>query len=644
MSLLTPLGLLGLIGVVALIIIYIIKPNYQNKFIPSTFIWKLSLKYKKKKIPISKLRSILLFICQLLIIVATTFILAQPFINNELESENGDTIIVIDTSASMHTIAGYSNRLARAVDAARLDADKALENGNKITIIVAGEEARFLVQQAGEEQATLIDDAFAILRDDAESLYTYGNPDIEGAMGLAEQITAFTDNVTVTLYTDTFYVNKGDVQVRNFGETAEWNAAILDVRTSIIENYYRIEIDVVSYGADQNVPVYCEIFEPNGSEGSIELYENVTCQNDEITTIVYGLPNDNMSDDERDLITEEIALTSYNYIYVHASAYDSLDYDNQFYLYGGKKPVIDVYYCSAMPNNYVTSALLVIEDAMKGSFDINITEAKKDEMLIEGYDIYFYEHVMPQTLPTDGLVFCINPVSLPGNAGIKFGSTATSVDGQQIFLSAGDSHPIMQNVDATQISVTQFTSVTSYDAYTPIVTLGGSIPLLLVRDDMDAPMVVMPFSLHYSNLALLPEFPMIIKNTISHFFPETLDHNVYETYQEIDINSRGNQAEVTAPTPSLDKTLEELPAKYTATIYGIYTITHPDISGEPVRDYVYVHIPSSESDINHEESNLVNPYFYSDGDANNIDLLFYFALAAVALLFFEWWLKSREQI
>ena len=49
MSLLVPLGLLGLLGIIALIIIYIIKPNYQNKFISSTFIWKLSLKYKKKK-------------------------------------------------------------------------------------------------------------------------------------------------------------------------------------------------------------------------------------------------------------------------------------------------------------------------------------------------------------------------------------------------------------------------------------------------------------------------------------------------------------------------------------------------------------------------------------------------------------------
>ena len=53
MSWLTPIGFLGLIGLIILIIIYIIKPNYQQKFISSTFIWKLSLRYKKKKIPIT---------------------------------------------------------------------------------------------------------------------------------------------------------------------------------------------------------------------------------------------------------------------------------------------------------------------------------------------------------------------------------------------------------------------------------------------------------------------------------------------------------------------------------------------------------------------------------------------------------------
>ena len=74
MSWLTPLGFIGFIGLVILIIIYIIKPNYQNKIISSTFVWKLSLKYKKNKFPLSKLRNILIFICQVLIIsiIATT--------------------------------------------------------------------------------------------------------------------------------------------------------------------------------------------------------------------------------------------------------------------------------------------------------------------------------------------------------------------------------------------------------------------------------------------------------------------------------------------------------------------------------------------------------------------------------------------
>ena len=83
MSWLTPLGFLGLLGLVVLIIIYIIKPNFQNKIISSTYVWKRSLKFKKKKIPISNLRNILLFLCQVLIITAASLILAQPFLMDE---------------------------------------------------------------------------------------------------------------------------------------------------------------------------------------------------------------------------------------------------------------------------------------------------------------------------------------------------------------------------------------------------------------------------------------------------------------------------------------------------------------------------------------------------------------------------------
>ena len=60
MSILLPLGLLGLIGIAVLILIYILKPNYQQKLVSSTYIWELSLKYRKKKIPVSRLRNLII--------------------------------------------------------------------------------------------------------------------------------------------------------------------------------------------------------------------------------------------------------------------------------------------------------------------------------------------------------------------------------------------------------------------------------------------------------------------------------------------------------------------------------------------------------------------------------------------------------
>ena len=90
MSWLTPLGFLGLIGIAILILIYILKPNYQQKFISSTFVWELSLKYRRKKIPINKFRNILLFICQILVITSCAFILAQPVIEENKKPEMTD--------------------------------------------------------------------------------------------------------------------------------------------------------------------------------------------------------------------------------------------------------------------------------------------------------------------------------------------------------------------------------------------------------------------------------------------------------------------------------------------------------------------------------------------------------------------------
>ena len=129
MTWLTPIGLLGLIGLIILIIIYIIKPNYMQKVISSTFVWRLSLKYRKKRLPMSKLHNILLFICQVLILTICALLLARPVISSVKMGDENEKVIIIDASASMMVSDGSSTRFERAVERAKEVAEKTMKDG-----------------------------------------------------------------------------------------------------------------------------------------------------------------------------------------------------------------------------------------------------------------------------------------------------------------------------------------------------------------------------------------------------------------------------------------------------------------------------------------------------------------------------------
>ena len=139
MTLLTPLGLLGLIGIIILIIIYIIKPNYQQKFVSTTFVWKLSLKYRKRKLPFSKLRNIILIICQVLLLTACAAILTSP--NQILKSRitEPEVIVILDSSASMRAYneEGLTRYERATEDISELVAATFNEDGFVSVIVVA---------------------------------------------------------------------------------------------------------------------------------------------------------------------------------------------------------------------------------------------------------------------------------------------------------------------------------------------------------------------------------------------------------------------------------------------------------------------------------------------------------------------------
>ena len=643
MSLLAPLGLLGLLGVLALIIIYIIKPNYQNKFISSTFVWKLSLKYKRKKIPLNTLRNILLFICQVAILSATAFIIARPFIDTSDAESAMDVVMVIDASASMQTQKNEETRLERAATAAMDDARKAFENGKRVSVILASEGSQFLVQDATAEHADLVYEALEAIIASPEEYYTFGAPDINGAMKIAEQITSANQNVSVTLYTDVSYLGTGKVNVCNVADSTEWNAAILDVRATLVENLYRIEIDVACYAADARIPIVCEILNIDGKGTNLSIETDVYCSNDEVSTVVLGYVTAGMSEEEAELIDEEIFVTEFDQVYVHLSEYDSFSYDNQFNLYGGRKPTLKIQYYSTLPNTYWRTALDILSDTLSGKWKVEVTEIKPGlndkELATEGFDLYIFEHNAPSVVPSDGIVIYSNPSSLPADAGVRFGGPLQA--NGELFLSAAEDHVIMKNIAAEKISVTMFTSIIGTDGYVPLLCY-EEYPMLLIKEDVDQKIVLMPFSVHYSNIVALPDFPLLLNNILNYFFRETVSGGyVYEPGDMISLDARAELLEVIGP--ETDLTLEELPTQISLTLPGTYTLTQIPMSGNAIIENIYVKIPASESNISLQEDILTNPYFFEGEEESMIDLLFYFALAVVALLFIEWWLQSRKQ-
>lgn len=94
--------------------------------ISSTFVWKLSLKYRKRKIPVSKLRNILLILCQVLVLSLAAFIITKPAVVYDRSKSSGEKIIVLDASASMFSKCDGQTRYDRAVSEINELADEVL--------------------------------------------------------------------------------------------------------------------------------------------------------------------------------------------------------------------------------------------------------------------------------------------------------------------------------------------------------------------------------------------------------------------------------------------------------------------------------------------------------------------------------------
>ena len=648
MSLLLPLGLLGLLGLLALLLIYILKPNYQQKIISSTFVWKLSLKYKKRALPISKFRNLLILLCQIIVICACSMILAMPVIAEAAEPVRREEVLILDSSANMYTAYEGETRFERAVSRLRTQAEDVFADDGFVTVIVADGDAHYLLSQRLEAESR---DALSDALD--ELVCAYGTADVEGAMELAEEVLQRSPAADVLFYTATDYVDEGkEVILQDVSVEGEWNAAILGASAVLVDNYYTITVDVACYGEDEDFDLYCEVNGVNGTDGDIQLPPaTVYCVGDQTYQVVYTVSEANFGENVTPVyLTENEAVWSFDRIYLRIGGGDCLSFDDEYYIYGGNKPTIAIEYYSTVPNVYMSGILLTLAADFSEDWNITIKEINGKtggEPLTQGFDLYIFEHEVPEIMPTDGVVLLLDP-DISGDAGFTLGRTITlqgsDYTGDGVALTQGVEHPIMNGVVASGIAVTQYREVheSSLDGYDVLMYFQGN-PVFFAKNEIDRKIAVMAFSLNNSTLAITLYFPIIMYNMFNYYFPSTVSGNAYSVYDSVTLNARGTNLRLT-DTDGEETVFLETPASYTFRDVGTYTVRQDLISGVTEVSELYVTIPREESNILRTEDELSPVVRPPQDEISFDDLMIWFAAVAFGLLLVEWLLQWRKGV
>ncbi len=522
---LNPWGLLGLLTIPLVVLIYLLRSRYKTKNVSSTFIWKRSLKYVKRRIPLNFIMSLIL-ILQILVVVATSFAIARPTVE---PLETKEKIIILDASASMHAKQGDVSRF----EAAKEQIEKAAEEigpNSKFTLILAGEEPLTVVSR------TMDKGEFLTKLKPVEC--TMRGSSIEKALEVAGGILNENAGATIQLYTDKDYIDTDGIEVIDCKRVGEWNASIISLEENELFTGKEFIVNVGNYGVTSAYSVKLLV------NGSVVGQKLISMDPDQVKQIrfTHSKTEDNRVEEEKVLISSPIS--SYESVTVELSSTDSFSFDDSMTIYPKEKRVPKIAYIS----KYVTweggrktanSSFLnfAIKAAGYTIDSYDMFDNVDDAVNIKGYDLYIYEGLTPYVLPTDGAIWLLDAKdAFYDETGVLIDNPVSTLkDGYRIKTSVGVDvvDEIVKNVDLDIPLMYQgekrYASVSSYrpiselgKAFKPVYEANGQ-NIMVAGNYNGARMIISSFDVLESSLiAFVTDFPMLVKNMVEYSIPDIL--------------------------------------------------------------------------------------------------------------------------
>ena len=703
MSLLTPLGLLALIGLPIIIIIYILKPKYQEKTINSTYIWRLSLRYKKRRIPLSWLKRSLLLLVQLLIMAILAFMIAQPFTKHP--KAQYERIIILDASASMMAVdSDGKTRFDKAKEAILREAETASQEFD-MSIILCDDNPDWLIQNAftgstdgeaansgnAEEKKALGVNKINLELDKTEC--TNQPCDYSKAMQIANDYRASNADAKIILYTDKTFKQSGYVEVINMADENEWNASILTVEEMKGGNdtlYF--EATVGSFLKTGELVLNAEITGVNGGETGPEstIIFSQTLQfnsNAPQTIVVRGekdtpMPNGDVVDMR---ISSYKEAKFYLTTTTGSTIKDNYVYDNEFYCFGLSSDLFNARIEIDQPahittNPYVLTALQLagnvncteVSDRMKKDAEavtnIDGTPGRYNPPAAANFDLYVYDGRMPNIIPDDGAVWLVNVPSnwaLGSELGITIGAPSAQTS-YNIDFAVTESESVL--VKGLSIFGANFMKASQYRPITvaadnpynfkTILSIGGQPVMIAGENAQGVRMVITSLDMRMSYLPLGP-IAIIAQNVVDYSLSYTLNDLSYGIGDMVQVYSKPKVTNATVTIEGYEdepltfsKANGEFPVTFAAEKPGVYTVSQEFSNTDiPKETKFFVCLDKDECDFSLQGGFLADDDgsqtagdALANSDAFDMeDITFYFAAAMLLLLLIEWGLQYREQ-
>lgn len=657
MSFLQPLGLLGLIGVPIIIIIYIIKSRYVQKPVASTFIWKRSLKYVKRKIPLSVILSLLL-ILQILTVVAASLAISRPTVK---PLKSNETIYILDASASMQNTMDGQSRFEIAKEYILNEAEN-IGNNSRVSVIFAD------TKVAPEDVlVTRTENKIDIRYQLEDVICTDGDADIEGALEEASKIQELNAGATIKLITDKDYENVEGLEVVNISRVGEHNVSILSVvEETLLTGDYQFTAEVVSYGKGSECVM--GIYVDGAFMGSKSVILPNTNMNEGGTVRVIFTPNILTESSETQVIVPITNIKEYKEVKVVIEAKDGIQADNQFLLYSLTKTAPRILFVSS---KFKSGSDGTVDSTKPTSLTIALASngfvTKGEDMFLSvdavldsgrsfsGYDLYIFEGVEPpegEDFPTDGAVWLFNPSKIPNVvSGVEIlYDNEQSGDFEMMLASQSQTNvytTITKNLDS-KIGLGKYKPMSHLGNFEKIFSCDNNQPAIIAGTSGGVRMVVTNFDFNHSEWPYkVTDYIILMNNLMTYSLPDVLPSRDFEIGQTVQFNAPAGATQLTFKYEGiiLDETTD-LDMKFVLDKVGVYEV-EVLFNDETTASYMLpTHIPNGESNIVIVGENVVAAEIPADSvvEAEPIEIFPYLIALLILLLVTEWGVYHRDGV